>query len=251
MTCAEAERVIYDSVAQLAGARALSRLQTHVQQCANCQRAMHTTTSLWKALRESRLRPPDPATVRRIRTEVLQHQGVPLARAFGRTPRSFSITGRVVSMSATMRSLTRMLGAAAIGIVATLLVLRLSTPVPAAAPTTAHSDQHEFMLFLLTPTTAPAPSPSELHQIVSEHRAWAEKLRAEGRLVIADKLTDDDGKSLPAAAAVVATTVPTERVGGFFLIRARDYGDAMEIAKDGPTLRYGGRIEVRQIDNPS
>ena len=40
-----------------------------------------------------------------------------------------------------------------------------------------------------------------------------------------------------------------EVVGGYFLIRASSYDVAVEIARTCPHLRYGGRIEVRQVDD--
>ena len=39
-----------------------------------------------------------------------------------------------------------------------------------------------------------------------------------------------------------------EVVGGYFLIEAADYDEAVEISKGCPHLKYGGRIELRQID---
>jgi hypothetical protein len=38
-------------------------------------------------------------------------------------------------------------------------------------------------------------------------------------------------------------------IGGYFLIRARDYQQAVSIAENCPHLRYGGTIEIRQIDS--
>ena len=40
-----------------------------------------------------------------------------------------------------------------------------------------------------------------------------------------------------------------ELVGGYYVIEAADYAEAIEIAKTSPHLRFGGRIEVREIHN--
>jgi len=90
---------------------------------------------------------------------------------------------------------------------------------------------------------------TEVRQVIAAHRAWAQRLQAEGRLVSADKLTDDDGRSVPAAPTTPAVSAtPTARLGGFYIIRARDYDEAVHIANDGPTVKYGGRVQVRMID---
>jgi hypothetical protein len=39
-----------------------------------------------------------------------------------------------------------------------------------------------------------------------------------------------------------------ELLGGFFLIAAADYGAACRTAESCPHFKYGGSIEIRQID---
>jgi hypothetical protein len=37
-------------------------------------------------------------------------------------------------------------------------------------------------------------------------------------------------------------------VGGYFVIKAKDFNEAIEISKNGyPDFDFGGRVEVRQI----
>jgi hypothetical protein len=38
-----------------------------------------------------------------------------------------------------------------------------------------------------------------------------------------------------------------EVLGGFYIIEAANYDEAVERARDHPTLEYGGTVEVRQI----
>ena len=38
-----------------------------------------------------------------------------------------------------------------------------------------------------------------------------------------------------------------EIVGGFFIIKAADYDEAVTIAKDCPDYEYGGSVQVRQV----
>ena len=37
-------------------------------------------------------------------------------------------------------------------------------------------------------------------------------------------------------------------MGGFFIVKASDYSEAVEISESCPHLGYGGTIELRQID---
>ena len=38
-----------------------------------------------------------------------------------------------------------------------------------------------------------------------------------------------------------------EIVGGYFMVKAADYEEAVTLSKTCPHLRYGGRIELREI----
>ena len=90
---------------------------------------------------------------------------------------------------------------------------------------------------------------------VKEYSAWAQKIRREGLLVDGEKLKDEARfLNVIAGRAVISETSsdPSEKaIGGYFLIRARDYQEAITIAQDCPHLKYGGTIEIRQIDSIS
>lgn len=105
-----------------------------------------------------------------------------------------------------------------------------------------HEDQGQFA----------GRSHDEMMRIIKEYGAWATKMREEKRFVGGEKLADDAGKVLrPKGGKIVITDGPyaesKEIVGGYFAISARDYAEACEIAQVCPHLKYGGRVEVRQI----
>jgi hypothetical protein len=102
-------------------------------------------------------------------------------------------------------------------------------------------DSPQFLLLLLggAPEAGVAQPPTE--GVVEEYVAWASSLSEQGRLVSAEKLADE-----PIAS--VGPRQPEERLGGFFLVRARDLAEATRIAEESPHARYGGRIEVRLIE---
>jgi Putative zinc-finger len=81
------------------------------------------------------------------------------------------------------------------------------------------------------------------------YTAWAQALRAEHRLVSAEKLTDESGFRIQPTGRVLR---PEEsgcpaNVSGWFLLRARTYDDAIALARRGPHLRYGS-VLVRQVE---
>ena len=75
---------------------------------------------------------------------------------------------------------------------------------------------------------------------------------AAGTLVDGRKLTEEGGKRLSNMAGKISVVdgpyaEAKEVVGGVFMIRAKDYNEATEIAKTCPHIQFG-RIDVRQID---
>ena len=111
----------------------------------------------------------------------------------------------------------------------------------------------DFVL-LLHHLPGPPPSPEAMATMVKEYGGWRERMRGEGRLKGGQKLTNDAGRVMRSAAGgrVVVTDGPyaesKELLGGFFVVTAKDYDEACQLAESCPHLRYGGRIEVRQID---
>jgi hypothetical protein len=93
---------------------------------------------------------------------------------------------------------------------------------------------------------------AEMMRVIQEYSAWATKMREEKRFVGGEKLADDAGKVLRnKGGKIVVTDGPyaetKEVVGGYFAITAEDYAEACKIARDCPHLKYGGRVEVREI----
>lgn len=111
----------------------------------------------------------------------------------------------------------------------------------------------QFMLLLYeNPGDFQKLSPEELQQVIEKYSAWGEKLAAAGKMVNGHKLTEDGGKKLPkggkASMAVDGPYADTkEVVGGIYIVRAKDYSEAVELAVSCPHSQFG-RIEIRQID---
>ena len=119
-------------------------------------------------------------------------------------------------------------------------VPRASTLTPVSADTALGT-----YLLLLEESEWPQRRPSGREG----YAAWAQALRAEHRLVSAEKLTDESGFRIQPTGRVLR---PEEsgcpaNVSGWFLLRARTYDDAIGLARRGPHLRYGS-VLVRQVD---
>lgn len=111
----------------------------------------------------------------------------------------------------------------------------------------------EFMLFLHeTPGGGNQASPEEIQAVIQEYKDWSQQMAATGKLVGGDKLTNDAGRHLTGAGDDLSVTdgpyaEAKELMGGYFRIAADDYDEAVAISRSCPHLKYGGRIEVRQV----
>jgi len=96
-------------------------------------------------------------------------------------------------------------------------------------------------------------SPEQIQTVIGEYMAWSNKIKADGVYVGGNKLRDEGGKFLSGQNGSFRVTdgpftEAKEVIGGYFTISASDYDEAVEISKDCPHLKYGGRIEIREIE---
>lgn len=96
-------------------------------------------------------------------------------------------------------------------------------------------------------------SAEQIEGIIGEYIAWRRKIEAEGKYVGSEKLKDEGGKHLSGTAGNLRVTdgpytEAKEVIGGYFVISAANYDDAVETASGCPHLKYGGRIELREIE---
>ncbi len=85
----------------------------------------------------------------------------------------------------------------------------------------------------------------------NKYMAWAKKASDGGYLVGGQKLVDDDGKVIrgPKLLATDGPFVETKEVlGGYYIIEAASYEEAVQRCEGHPQLEFGGVIELRQIE---
>lgn len=112
----------------------------------------------------------------------------------------------------------------------------------------------QFILLLHeNPMNFADASADDIQSVIGEYTAWRHKLEAEGRFAGGQKIKDEGGRHLSLRNGAVRVvdgpyTEAKEVMGGFFLIEAADYDEAVAISEECPHLKYGGRIELREID---
>ena len=112
----------------------------------------------------------------------------------------------------------------------------------------------KYILFLHERTTLDeSMSPEEIQSVISEYQAWSQEMGDAGRMLGGQKLTSDSGRLLTGfESSLTVTDGPMaeakEVIGGFFEIEAATYDEAVDVAQSCPHLKFGGTIELRQID---
>lgn len=114
------------------------------------------------------------------------------------------------------------------------------------APTEPHNPLYVLLLH-------ETPNPGEnTEELVREYGQWAGGLATGGRFVAGEKLRET-GRILTRLNGELGIreeirTNGTSILGGYFIIEARDYDEAVRIASECPHLKYGGTIELREIE---
>lgn len=111
----------------------------------------------------------------------------------------------------------------------------------------------EFMLLLrAAPQESQAGTSDEVLRRVEEYDGWAKEIQKRGLLLGGEKLKDEarllsviNGRN---AVSLNQPASENNAIAGYFLIHAHDYEHAITIAEGCPHLKYGGIVEVRQIE---
>lgn len=96
-------------------------------------------------------------------------------------------------------------------------------------------------------------SPEQIQAVIAEYIAWRHQIEADGKYVGGEKLKDEGGRHLFGTNGSLRVTdgpytEAKEVIGGFFTISGANYDEAVKTASGCPHLKYGGRIELREIE---
>ena len=91
-------------------------------------------------------------------------------------------------------------------------------------------------------------SPEDMQKAVEKYMAWTKK----PFMVDSKRLAPEPGRVIRANGGKPHTTdgpysETKEVLGGFYLIEAANYDEAVQRTMDHPHLEYGGTIEVREL----
>ena len=103
----------------------------------------------------------------------------------------------------------------------------------------ATASQAQWVMLLYAGPDAQAP------ERVAEYNAWAEQVRDSGVVISGEKLARG-GYALAWDSPQGHWSDNTD-ISGYFVVRAPDYERALRIARTCPHIRYGGKVELRQI----
>ena len=92
-----------------------------------------------------------------------------------------------------------------------------------------------------------APSPQQMQDLIKPFQEWIGGIAAQHKLVAPPKRLDVGGRVVKQATPITDGPYAEvkESVGGLIVIRARDYDEAVEIARACPILSWGASVEVR------
>jgi hypothetical protein len=90
--------------------------------------------------------------------------------------------------------------------------------------------------------------PEDMQKAIEKYMAWAKKPFN----IDSKRLAEDAGRVIrsqngKARASDGPYSETKEVLGGFYLIEAANYDEAVARASDHPHIEYGGTIEVRQL----
>ena len=218
MKCDNAVDLIVDSLMDSLDEDQRQALSAHVQSCPSCAAEAARMKGIWQGLGELSVPAASPQA----------------AFDFGR---------RVLAMRRRPRIAQPMLAAAAVGL---LMIGGVSGFMirGGETPPDPPSAQASAFLFLVRGEVSDETLRGE--DLVAEYRSWAASLADQGRLLGSNKLMDEPGRWISGSAAGDSRT--QSDVGGYFLVNAASYSEAVAIAGSSPHVRYGGTFEIRQID---
>jgi hypothetical protein len=107
----------------------------------------------------------------------------------------------------------------------------------------------EFLIAIHRDLTSknPVPTPDQMKEAMKPYQDWISSIAASQHLVAPPKRWDVDGRVITGSGMVQEGPYAEKKhsIGGLFLIKAKDYDEAVKIAQGCPIIKYGAVVEVR------
>lgn len=93
------------------------------------------------------------------------------------------------------------------------------------------------------------PTPEEMQSVLEKWGEWIGKFSATGNIVDPGDGLQPTGKHITAKGVVTdgPFAESKEILGGYSVIEAGDYDQALAVARECPALAFGGSIEIREL----
>src|ERR1044072_8919763 len=110
----------------------------------------------------------------------------------------------------------------------------------------------KFMVMARDSGEYPDMSPEEIQAVLQRYMEWSDGLRRDGRMLGGEKRGDGEGRVVRReAGALVVSDGPyaesKEVLGGFWILEAADYGEAVRLVSGSPHFDFGS-LEVRRVE---
>ena len=110
----------------------------------------------------------------------------------------------------------------------------------------------KYLLLLRDAGTYPDLSPEAMQDVLQRYIDWTAGLASRGVLVDASKLHDGTGRVVRAGGSTPSVTdgpyvEAREVIGGYYIVTAPSYEDAVTLSADCPHLAFG-TIEIRELE---
>ena len=94
---------------------------------------------------------------------------------------------------------------------------------------------------------------SELMDLMKDYIGWVEEMAANGKYLSGEKLLADGGKVVTNTSGSIEVhdgpfAEVAEILGGYMVIDAEDYDEAVKIARSHPHMKHNQTIMIRQTD---
>lgn len=108
----------------------------------------------------------------------------------------------------------------------------------------------EFLLVFRTDyNNMPQRTAEEAQMVTMQWMDWIKNIASENKLVDRGNRLENSGRVLKPKDVVTngPYTEIKESIGGYTLIKAESYDDAINLSKSCPMLSFGGTVEIREI----
>ncbi len=108
----------------------------------------------------------------------------------------------------------------------------------------------EFMLIFRHEAGGPMPTPEQMQAVMKQWQDWIGGIAAQGKYSGTNRL-NMEGKTLKPGNVILDGPYAEvkEIIGGYLIVKAGSFDEAVEMAKACPHLLYGGNVEVRGVMN--